>query len=345
MKLSYLSLITAAVLATPALAADNDMASQFNLDPAKAPAQNFDLSKWKINLPELTTEGPRKGKTLEIAKTELANVETPYVHPEWFYTDKETGAMVFVAPNTAPTTPNSKNTRSELRAMLGDDYAAPDNNFVVSSHSNAKDYGSIGGQMTATLSVDQVSTSGNYKKTGAFSVVIGQIHGSDNEPLKIVYRKLPEHEHGSLTWNYELNPTPELQNAKDDNGKKLRKDIRHDVFGKYNLKKGSADPVDGIKLGEVFSYDVDIKDTIMHLTFTKNPNSDSPVVKTYEVDLAAGNYQGHEVDLGYGQDWMYFKAGAYNQCNTKKSSSACEWRGMDAGDYTKTSFYQLVLNQ
>jgi hypothetical protein len=82
MKLSYLSLITAAVLATPALAADTDMASQFNLDPAKAPAQTFDLSKWKINLPELTTEGPRKGKTLEIAKSELANVEAPYVHPE-----------------------------------------------------------------------------------------------------------------------------------------------------------------------------------------------------------------------------------------------------------------------
>ena len=35
MKLSYLSLITVAVLATPALAADTDMASQFNLDPAK----------------------------------------------------------------------------------------------------------------------------------------------------------------------------------------------------------------------------------------------------------------------------------------------------------------------
>ncbi|CDU12546.1 MULTISPECIES: polysaccharide lyase family 7 protein [Vibrio] len=345
MKLSYLSLLTASLLAAPALASNHDIGQQFNLDPAKAPAQNFDLSKWKINLPELTTEGSRKGKTLEIGKQELSNVDTPYVHPKWFYTDAESGAMVFVAPNTAPTTPNSKNTRSELRAMLADSYSAPSNNFAISSHENAEEFGSIGGQMTATLSVDQVSTSGSYKKTGAFSVVIGQIHGSDNEPLKIVYRKLPEHEHGSLTWNYELNPPTEMKDAKDENGKKLRKDIRHDVFGQYNLKKGSSDPADGIKLGEVFSYDVNIKDNIMHLTFTKNPNSADAIVKTYDVDLAKGKYQGHDIDLGYGQDWMYFKAGAYNQCNTKKSSSACEWRGMEAGDYTQASFYQLVLNQ
>lgn len=345
MKLSYLALLTTAALAAPALAADANVAQTFNLDPTKAPAQNFDLSKWKINLPVLTTEGPRKGKTLEIAKQDLANTEKPFVDPEWFYTDKETGAMVFVAPNDAPTTPNSKNTRSELRAMLADDYGAPSNNFVIASHPDAKEYGAIGGTMKATLSVDQVSTSGNYSKSGAFGVVIGQIHAAKNEPLKIVYRKLPEHEYGSLTWNYELNPPRDLQDAKDENGKKLRQDIRLDVFGKYNLNKGDADPQDGIKLGEIFSYSIDVKGDIMHLTFTKNPGSDNEIVKTYDVDLKAGNFQGHEVDQGYGNTWMYFKAGAYNQCNTKKSSSGCDWRGMEAGDYVQASFYQLDLDQ
>ena len=80
MKLSYLSLLTATLLAVPALASNINVGQQFDLDPAKAPAQNFDLSKWKINLPELTTEGSRKGKTLEIGKKELSNVDTPYVH-------------------------------------------------------------------------------------------------------------------------------------------------------------------------------------------------------------------------------------------------------------------------
>ncbi|EAP92037.1 hypothetical protein V12B01_11465, partial [Vibrio splendidus 12B01] len=40
MKLSYLSLLTASLLAAPALASNHDIGQQFNLDPAKAPAQN-----------------------------------------------------------------------------------------------------------------------------------------------------------------------------------------------------------------------------------------------------------------------------------------------------------------
>ncbi|MFA0438545.1 alginate lyase [Vibrio sp. 10N.286.49.C2] len=347
MKKVQLSLLTLSIIAGSAIAASSDTLdmTSFNLDPQKAPAQNFDLTNWKITLPELTTEGDRKGKALEIAKDELGNTTTPYVHPEWFYTNKETGALVFVAPNEAPTTPNSKNTRSELRGMLAKTYGEPKNNFVIASHPNASEYGAIGGTLKATLSVDQVSESGNYKKNGAFAVVIGQIHGSKNEPLKISYRKLPDHEHGSLAWNYELNPTKDLQNAKDENGKKLRKDIRHDVFGKHNLRKGAADPQDGIKLGEIFSYEVNVDGDIMHLTFTKNPGTSDAIVKTFDVDLAKGNYQGNEVDQGYGSDWMYYKAGVYNQCNTKKSSSDCQWRGMEAGDYTQASFYQLELDQ
>ncbi|USD61449.1 polysaccharide lyase family 7 protein [Vibrio sp. SCSIO 43140] len=346
MKAFHFTLLAASIVAGSAVAATgSELATQYKLDPSKAPAQNFDMTNWKINLPVLTTEGPRKGKTLEIAKEQLGDTKTPYVHPEWFYTDKESGAVVFVAPNDAPTTPNSKNTRSELRAMLGTDYGAPSNNFVIASHPNASEYGAIGGELKATLSVDQVSESGKYSHNGAFGVVIGQIHAAKNEPLKIVYRKLPEHEYGSLVWNYELNPTKDLQNAKDENGKKLRKDIRHNVFGEYNLRQGSEDPKDGIKLGEIFSYSVNVEGDMMHLTFTKNPGTDNEVVKTFDVDLKAGNYQGHEVDQGYGNTWMYFKAGAYNQCNTKKSSASCEWRGMEAGDYVKASFYQLELNQ
>ncbi len=340
-----LSIITLAILSAGAAHAATSVADQYQLDTQAAPSQNFDLSKWKINLPVLETEGSRKGKTVEIDRYHLGDTLNPFVHSEWFYTDPQTGAMTFVAPNDAPTTPNSSNTRSELRAMLADEYGAPINNFAIETHPNAKEFGAIGGRMSATLSVDQVSTSGKYTHNGAFSVVIGQIHGSDNEPLKISYRKLPEHEYGSLVWAYELNPVPELQNAVDENGKKLRQDIRHNVWGQFDLRQGSADPVDGIKLGEVFSYDVNVEGEIMTLTFTKHPSTDKEEVKTYKVNLAQGNYQGHEVDEGYGSDWMYYKAGAYNQCNTKASSSACEWRGMDAGDFVKVRFYQLDLEQ
>ncbi len=212
-------------------------------------------------------------------------------------------------------------------------YKAPATNFAVESHPNAKDFGAIGGRLSAVLTVDAVSTSGDDKKMGAHSVVIGQIHGSNNEPLKIYYRKMPNHQYGSVFWNYEINP-------KD---KKDRFDISHDVFGHKKLTKQSPDPTDGIKLGELFAYDVEIVGTVMNLTFTRNLGSQDEKRVEFSVDLAKP-YPGEEqLDTSYGQDWMYFKAGAYNQCNTQ--SSGCEDRGMEAGDYTQASFYKLVLDQ
>lgn len=346
MKKIYLSAVIASFLMGCTTTVDNTQSSATTnsaesialiakLDTTKAPAQNFDLTKWKINIPMEDDKPKRAGKVMEISAQDLSNQDNPFSHPDWFYTDKKTGAMVFKTPNKAMTTPNSKNARSELRAMLAKSYKDPKNNFAIASNPDAASYGAIGGQLSATLAVDWVSTSGSDRKNGAFSTVIGQIHASDNEPLKIVYRKLPGHEFGSLVWNYEINAT-------GDNYSK-RKDVRHNVFGQYNLRTGEADPIDGIKLGEIFSYDVKIENSIMHLTFKKNIGEANEVVKTYALDLSKGNYKGNEYDEGYANDWMYFKAGNYNQCNV--GSSKCTNNGIDAGDYAQVSFYQLELNQ
>lgn len=307
------------------------------LDVNKAPNENFDLSKWKINLPMEDTKPERSGKVMEISKDEL-NAK-PFSDKNWFYTNPQTGAMVFVAPNKAMTTPNTKNARTELRAMLAESYDDPKNNFTIASTKNAAEYGAIGGRLAATLSVDWVSISGDDKKLGAFSTVIGQIHGSDNEPLKIAYRKLPNHEHGSLTWNYEINASKASGNYKH------RTDIRTPVFGNYKLTAADPDPVDGIKLGEVFSYEVNVKGDVMHLTFKKNIGEANEVVKTFEINLAEGKQQGNKYDEGYTGDWMYYKAGNYNQCNTKATSSNCTNNGLSKGDYAQVSFYELVLDQ
>jgi len=88
------------------------------LDPSKAPSQNFDLTKWKINIPMEDDKPARAGKVMEISAQTLGSTTNPYTHPDWFYIDARTGAMVFATPNKAMTTPNSKNARSELRAML-----------------------------------------------------------------------------------------------------------------------------------------------------------------------------------------------------------------------------------
>lgn len=304
------------------------------LDATKPPSENFDLRRWKIVIPIEDVKPERKGKVMEVSKTELSK---GYSHPEWFYTDPKTGAMVFAAPNKAMTTPNSSNARSELHAQLSDSTTEYDiaNNFALASNPNAKKYGAIGGAMTATLAVDHVSLSGDHRHNDSFSVVIGQIHGRHNEPLKIFYRKLPDHEYGSVYWNYENNALGDHYNK--------RLDIPHDVFGKAGLRYGLEDPADGVKLGEKISYEVNVVGDMMHLKFTKNAESGKPIVKTFSIDLAKGKYLGNKYDAGYRDELLFYKAGAYNQCST--GSVGCTNKGMEAGDYAKVSFYELVLKQ
>ncbi|KHT62002.1 alginate lyase [Photobacterium gaetbulicola] len=309
-------------------------ASHASLDINKAPSENFDLSMWKMVIPMEDDKPERQGKVMEISKQQL---NSGFQHQEWFYTDPDTGAMVFVAPNKAMTTPNSSNARAELHALISDnsDIGAyePENNFVLASHPDADKFGAVGGRLSATLSVDHVSQSGDHRHNDSFSVVIGQIHAGTNEPLKIFYRKLPDHEYGSVYWNYENNALG------DDYHRRL--DISHNVFGQVKLRFGQDDPTDGIKLGEKFSYDVRVVDDVMYLEFTKNLDSKAPVTRSFAMDLAKGQYLGNKYDAGYKNDWFFFKAGAYNQCNT--GVVRCKNEGFDAGDYTQASFYKLAI--
>ncbi|MDO6619044.1 MULTISPECIES: polysaccharide lyase family 7 protein [unclassified Shewanella] len=314
------------------------------LSPTLAPAQNFDLSQMKINLPIPDHRPARQGQVMEIEVDELNDSVRPYTNHFWFYSHPETGAMVMASPNTAPTTKNSANARSELRIMLNGEGTKvnpkhPSNNFVIDTHPNKQAYGAIGGQLSATVAVDWVSVSGDDSKFPSHSVVVGQIHGSSKvEPLKIYYRKMPNHEYGSLFWNYEVYPADIDQ----------RYDIPIPIWGSDTLTKQSDDPVDGIKLGELFSYDVNVVGSLMTLTFVKNPGTDAAQTKVFKTDLSQP-YPGHPIDQGYGSDNMYFKAGAYNQCNQGTAhpvwGTGCTNNGVAAGDYTQVSFYKLNLKQ
>lgn len=311
------------------------------LDISKPPSENFNLWSFMINIPEPDHKPERAGKVLEVDEKEL---NAGYTHPTWFFTDPVTGAMVFRAPNKAITTPNSSNVRSELHAMLrrGDiriNEKQPKNNFVLTNHPNPNKYGAVGGKLSATLAVDWVSTSGDDTKFPAYSVVIGQIHGlGKTEPLKLFYRKLPNHQHGSLFWNYEIRPADQSK----------RYDISNDIWGSHQLTKSSKDPVDGIELGEIISYIIDVKGTIMTLTLTKAIGTEAEKTRVFTHDLGKG-LEGHPLDRGYSDDAMHLKAGAYNQCNMSTENPiwgpGCSNNGLDAGDYAQVSFYRLDLQQ
>lgn len=314
------------------------------------PADKFDMTHWKITIP---ADFNKDGKVDEIEDEAILS----YSHEDFFFLDKD-GNLVFEVQNKAVTTKNSKNARSELRqmargAMYDIDTAAPLNNFALASNTHAADYSKVGGKLEATLKVNHVSEHAKFpERPAAHSVVVGQIHakkydeqieaktgfGHGNEPLKIFFKKFPDHKYGSVFWNYERNLA-----KKDPN----RADIAYPVWG--NTWENLAEPGEaGIKLGEEFSYVVDVEGDIMHLTFTTARHKEV----TYDIDLSKG-VDAKDSPTGYAQDAFYFKAGAYGQCSADDThpvwGPGCAGTGDFAtdkktGDYNSVTFSALKLN-
>ena len=317
------------------------------------PADHFDLSHWNITVP---LDEDNNGKVDIVSVTDIQS----FSHPDFFSANAD-GHVVFASPNKALTTPNSSNTRSELRYMsrgsdTGLDTKAPGNNFALRAHPEADNFASIGGRMEATVTVDHVARrAGNPDRPAAFSAVIGQIHaikdnpqtgiyGYGNEPLKIYFKKFPDHDTGSVFWNYERNLAKEDPN---------RTDIAYPVWG--NVWTNAEDPRNaGIPLGQPLSYVVNVYDDVMHLEFS----TQGKPTKTFKINLADNVDANGKVDTldnptGYAGDAHYFKAGIYNQCSTKDAPgvwyAACPGTGDWAtdkvnGDYAQATFSRLVVS-
>jgi len=319
------------------------------------PADKFDLTHWKITIP---TDNNNDGKVDGISAKEIQT----FTHPDFFYLNGA-GNMVFATPNKAFTTPNSSNTRSELHHVVGGMNSKKDgfaNNFALQANKDAEQYGQIGGNLQATLAVNHVAKRAKYpNKPPAFSVVVGQIHatkdkkrvaqgdgyGYGNEPLKIYYKKWPEHKYGSVFWNYERNLAKEDPN---------RQDISYSVWG-TPWDETTAPGEQGIALDEPFSYEVNVYQNTMYLTFT----SERLGIKHFEINLANNVDANGQVDKldhpnGYTGDANFFKAGAYDQCSIKDDPGmwypAClgtgDWKtDKENGDYAQVTFSRLVTGR
>ena len=249
---------------------------------------------------------------------------TDYEYKDFFYTviDGTRRWVVYKTPNSGVTSKNSSNTRTEL-------------------HEKREWTPEEGGKLTGTCKVMQVSLSGDARVPASYSVVVGQIHsgeGHENEPLKIFYKKFPGHTKGSVFWNYEINT------AGDDNSD--RWDYSTAIWGNDMSVTGTskdeppAEPKDGIELGEEFSYEVNVYDGIMYLTFI----SEGHETKTFTKNLISSEYvkksdlpaQTRKLFVPIGQDGTeratsyrgeldYFKQGAYNQTNGKSPETNMVW--------------------
>jgi len=266
------------------------------LNSSVPPSENFDLSSWNLSIPSDIDDN---GKSDTISENRL---NRGYIHSDFFYT-KGNGAMVFKVPvSGAKTSENTKFTRVELREMLrkGNRKHATKgvgkNNWVFSSapRKDRRAAGAVDGNLTGTVSIDHVTTTGIDKQVGR--VVFAQIHAGKDEPIRFYYRKLPNNEKGSIYF------------AHEPLGKK---DIYFEMVG--SRSSSALNPEDGVALGEKFSYEIDVKGNIMTVLLLR-PGKDTI---TEVVDMSDSGYD-------QGGEYMYFKAGAYIQDSTGDADDFAE---------------------
>eukprot|EP00611_Tribonema_gayanum_P019013 TRINITY_DN3239_c0_g1_i4.p1 TRINITY_DN3239_c0_g1~~TRINITY_DN3239_c0_g1_i4.p1 ORF type:complete len:345 (+),score=96.26 TRINITY_DN3239_c0_g1_i4:175-1209(+) len=133
---------------------------QADLSSTVPPAQNFDMSHWKLTLP-VDRNGGVTGEAMEMSSSQLATM--PGYSAKWFKTASNGGLSMEAAINGA-TTSGSSYPRSELREQM------------VTGSDSANWYASGNAVLEAQLTINNVpSTTGK--------IVVGQIHGVDAAPL------------------------------------------------------------------------------------------------------------------------------------------------------------------
>jgi len=102
--------ISITLLASCANTENNVASSEKTTAVESIPADKFDLSHWKMNVPvDLNNDGKIDTITVKEMQT--------YAHPDFFYLD-ENGGMVFAAPNKALT--SAIDSRAQVPMLLTD---------------------------------------------------------------------------------------------------------------------------------------------------------------------------------------------------------------------------------
>lgn len=257
------------------------------LNPNAAPSENFDLSNWYVSIP--VDKG--NGTATNISTSELNN---KYQNPNFFYTGADGGMVFKNYIKGYKTSVNTTYTRTELREMLRGSNTSishkgvTKNNWVFGSapQSEIDAAGGYDGKMTATLAINNVTSTGSTGQVGR--VVIGQIHANHDEPIRLYYRKLPNNTNGSIYYAHE-------PRHGDEQWVEL-----------IGSKSSSANnPVDGIPLNQKFTYSIEVVENLLTVIISQQGKED--IVSTTDMTYSGYNEVGQ---------YMYFKAGIYTQNKT-----------------------------
>ena len=266
-------------------------------------SSSIELTDWYLSIP---VDEATNTKAESIYESRLNN---DYFNAQFFFLNTD-GGLVFRAPiEGAKTSTNTKYTRTELREMLRrgntniNVQGVNKNNWVFSSapDNDLDAAGGVDGELIAELAVNHVTETGDKSQVGR--VIIGQIHANNDEPIRVYYRKLPQNNKGSIYLAHEI-----------EGGD----DIYYELIG--NRSQSATNPENGITLNERFGYQIKVVGNSLTLTITREGQAD--VSQT--VDMTNSGYD-------QGGQYMYFKAGVYNQNNTG-----------DVKDYVQATFYKIT---
>ncbi|WP_052821186.1 polysaccharide lyase family 7 protein [Agrobacterium sp. SUL3] len=234
----------------------------------------IDLSKWKVTLP-VNEDGVSSGEgdAVELKKP------TGFSVPPYF--DVQQNSITFMAPTDGARTKGSNYPRSELREMDG---KGREYEWLVGD----------GGRLSATLKVNELPVADDELPS---RIVIGQIHGPDDELCRLYYT-----DSGELYFI-------------DD---KAGDDHEETVF-----KLISADGTEPkIPLGATFSYVIDANSERLSVTVSYNG-----------VDYVGVN----PISSFWPDKPLYFKAGSYVQIGKTGSKARTVGQGRGSATFTAIS--------
>ena len=291
---------------------------EFGLNPNADPWDNFDLTDWALDTP-----APRDGSSNSSERTTdvqfaaiTAGTEDIRDRQKPFFFTADDGGMTFRSTIGGGTTSSGSNgfTRSELREMLRrgnddiEDTGTTPNNWQLGYAQTNSDFGGQpkGGELTATLRVNRVTTTGSTSGQPG-RVIVGQIHAGSNEPIRLYYRKLPQNTNGSIYFAHETADSDETY---------------FEIIG--SRSSSQSNPSNGVALGELWSYEINQSGSEIEVVIRRGDRNGS-IIERETIDM-------NDLDSGYDDrdEWMYFKAGAYTQNDSG-----------DDDDYDEVTFYRL----
>ncbi len=267
--------------------------------------RSIDLGDWALGIP---IDEDNNGRSDTIQPYDLVD---GYTLSPYFEHSNDKGITFLSFVSGPKTSTNTTYTRSELREMLRRNntkistQGVNKNNWVFSStpQSEQDKAGGVDGTLEATLAVNHVTVTGDSNQIGR--VVIGQIHATKNEPVRIYYRKLKNNTKGAIYLAHEP-----ASGFGDDQW--------YELIGQRS--SSAKDPEDGIALNEKFGYKIQAEKNNLTVTIIRPGKPD--VSKTIDI-----------TNSGYDQagQYMYFKAGVYN---LNKSG--------DSNDFAQATFYSIT---